>query len=58
MAIPPETHVGPVRLTVVDLDREREFYERAIGLRVLDDDKATTTARRSASGPTARSWSS
>jgi catechol 2,3-dioxygenase len=37
VAIPPETHVGRVRLTVVDLDREREFYERAIGVRVLDD---------------------
>ena len=39
MAIPSETHVGPVRLTVADLDREREFYERAIGLRVLEDDQ-------------------
>jgi catechol 2,3-dioxygenase len=29
--------MGPVRLTIADLDREREFYERAIGLRVLDD---------------------
>jgi catechol 2,3-dioxygenase len=38
VAIPPETHVGPVRLTVADLDREREFYERAIGLRVLGDE--------------------
>ena len=52
MAIPPETHVGPVRLTVADLDREREFYERAIGLRVLDDqgDDDGSTLRLGADG--------
>lgn len=52
MAIPPETHVGPVRLTVADLDREREFYERAIGLRVLDDqgDNDGSTLRLGADG--------
>jgi catechol 2,3-dioxygenase len=33
--IPPETTVGPVNLTVADLDRTRDFYERAIGLRAL-----------------------
>jgi catechol 2,3-dioxygenase len=52
VAIPPETHVGPVRLTVADLDREREFYERAIGLRVLDDqgDNDGSTLRLGADG--------
>jgi catechol 2,3-dioxygenase len=31
--IDPETALGPVRLTVSDLDRSRAFYESAIGLR-------------------------
>jgi len=37
--IDPSTTLGPVRLTVSDLDRSRAFYERAIGLRAteLDD---------------------
>jgi catechol 2,3-dioxygenase len=35
VAIPSESYIGPVHLTVADLDREREFYERAIGLRIL-----------------------
>jgi catechol 2,3-dioxygenase len=37
--IDPDTALGPVRLTVNDLDRSRIFYERAIGLRAteLDD---------------------
>ena len=33
LAIDPATSMGTVRLTVSDLDRSREFYERAIGLR-------------------------
>jgi catechol 2,3-dioxygenase len=54
VAIPPETHVGPVRLTVADLDREREFYERAIGLRVLGEngDAEGSTLRLGADGTT------
>jgi catechol 2,3-dioxygenase len=32
----PRTHIGAVRLVVADLDRQREFYERTIGLRTLD----------------------
>ena len=31
--IDPETGLGPVRLTVSDIDRSRAFYESAIGLR-------------------------
>jgi catechol 2,3-dioxygenase len=31
--IDPQTALGPVRLTVADLDRSRGFYEQAIGLR-------------------------
>jgi catechol 2,3-dioxygenase len=38
MTIAPDSHIGPVSLTVADLDREREFYEGAIGLRVLGDE--------------------
>ena len=33
LAIHPATSMGTVRLTVSDVDRSREFYERAIGLR-------------------------
>jgi catechol 2,3-dioxygenase len=32
--IDADTAIGTVRLTVTDLDRSREFYERAIGLQV------------------------
>jgi len=35
-SIHPETSMGTVRLTVSDLDRTRDFYERAIGLRATD----------------------
>ena len=35
-SIDPATTVGPVRLTVADLDGSRAFYERAIGLRELE----------------------
>jgi catechol 2,3-dioxygenase len=55
VAIPSETHIGPVCLTVADLDREREFYERAIGLRVLGDegDAVGSTLRLGADGTVA-----
>jgi catechol 2,3-dioxygenase len=33
VSIDPGTSVGPVRLTVSDVDRSRSFYERAMGLR-------------------------
>jgi catechol 2,3-dioxygenase len=36
MAIPPDTAVGPVRLAVADPERAQAFYERAIGLRPLE----------------------
>jgi len=38
MAIHPNTSVGTVRLTVSDLDRSRDFYERVIGLRTTEGD--------------------
>jgi catechol 2,3-dioxygenase len=37
-SIDAATAMGPVRLTVADLDRTRAFYERAIGLRPLEGD--------------------
>src|SRR5919204_4900885 len=36
MAIAPATRMGPVHLTVADLARSLEYWQRAIGLRVLD----------------------
>jgi catechol 2,3-dioxygenase len=42
-AIDPRTTVGPVALTVRDLGRVREFYERTVGLTTLADDGATAT---------------
>ena len=35
-AIDPGTAIGAVRLTVSDLDRAQDFYERAIGLRSVE----------------------
>ncbi|HET6864459.1 MAG TPA: VOC family protein [Solirubrobacteraceae bacterium] len=40
-SIDPATALGPVRLTVNDLDRSRAFYERAIGLRTTELDDGT-----------------
>jgi catechol 2,3-dioxygenase len=39
--IDPETGLGPIRLTVTDLDRSRAFYETAIGLRASELDDGT-----------------
>ena len=39
--IDPDTTLGPVRLTVAELDRSRAFYERTIGLRASDRDDGT-----------------
>jgi catechol 2,3-dioxygenase len=36
MGIHPDTTIGTVRLTVSDLARSRDFYERAIGLQAVD----------------------
>jgi catechol 2,3-dioxygenase len=36
--IPPETHIGRVRLRVADLDALTTFYERVIGLRASERD--------------------
>jgi catechol 2,3-dioxygenase len=36
MAIAPQTTVGPVHLTVADLERSLDYYRKAIGLDVLE----------------------
>src|ERR687888_2279805 len=36
MALPAETRMGPVHLTVSDLDRSLEYYRTVIGLDVLE----------------------
>ena len=43
MAIHPDTSMGTVDLTVADLARSRDFYERALGLRAAETDHATMT---------------
>jgi catechol 2,3-dioxygenase len=43
MSIDPDTSLGPVSLTVRDLDGTREFYERTVGLRMLDGTGVTKT---------------
>jgi catechol 2,3-dioxygenase len=35
-SLPPETRMGPVELTVSDLERSLEYYRSSIGLSVLD----------------------
>ncbi|MBV8949177.1 MAG: VOC family protein [Solirubrobacterales bacterium] len=39
--IDPDATLGPVRLTVSDLDRSRTFYERAIGLQATELEDGT-----------------
>ena len=36
-SLPPETRMGPVELTVSDLERSVDYYRRAIGLDVLEE---------------------
>src|ERR687885_2613351 len=36
MSLPAETRMGPVHLTVSDLERSLEYYRRVVGLDVLD----------------------
>jgi catechol 2,3-dioxygenase len=36
VALPAETRMGPVELTVSDLERSLDYYSRAIGLQVLE----------------------
>jgi catechol 2,3-dioxygenase len=43
MAIAPATHMGPVELTVGDLDRSLEYWQDVVGLRVLERDNGTAS---------------
>lgn len=43
MAIHPDTSMGTVDLTVADLARSRDFYERALGLRAAETEHGTMT---------------
>jgi catechol 2,3-dioxygenase len=36
--IAPTTHMGPVELSVADLDRSLDYWQRVVGLRVLERD--------------------
>jgi catechol 2,3-dioxygenase len=36
--IPPETHIGKIRLRVADIDDLTTFYERVVGLRAIERD--------------------
>ncbi len=42
-SIHPKTHIGHVSLTVSDLDRQVQFYEQVIGLRVRERDEHTAS---------------
>ena len=42
-SIHPKTHIGHVSLTVADLDRQIEFYEKVIGLQVRDRNDQTAS---------------
>jgi catechol 2,3-dioxygenase len=43
MAIAPATHMGPVELSVGDLDRSLEYWQDVVGLRVLERDNGTAS---------------
>ncbi len=47
-SINPKTHIGQVSLTVSDLERQIEFYEKVIGLQVGERDE--NSARLGAGG--------
>ena len=34
--LPPDTRMGPVEVTVADLERSLDYYERSIGLSVRE----------------------
>jgi len=38
MPIAPDTHMGPVELSVADLERTLDYWQREVGLRVLERD--------------------
>lgn len=40
-SVPPDTHMGPVELTVSELDRSLDYYRGSVGLSVLEDGAGT-----------------
>jgi len=43
MAIAPETRMGPVELSVADLERSLDYWQRTVGLRVLERENGTAS---------------
>ena len=39
--LPPDTHLGRIRLRVSDLSRAVQFYSEALGFTVVSDDGGT-----------------
>jgi catechol 2,3-dioxygenase len=46
--LPADLHLGPIRLQIANLDRSLSYYQRVLGLHILD--RTTTTATLSAQG--------
>jgi catechol 2,3-dioxygenase len=44
MEIAPATHMGPVEVTVSDLDRTLDYWQRVVGLRVLERENGRASA--------------
>ena len=45
-SLPAATHMGPVELSVADLERSLDYYRDAIGLTVLAESAAGDPRRR------------
>src|SRR5262249_10672518 len=43
MSIAPATHMGAVEVSVADLDRTLEYWQRVVGLRVLERENGTAS---------------
>jgi len=43
MAIAPETRMGPVELSVADLERSLDYWQRTVGLRILGRENGTAS---------------
>jgi catechol 2,3-dioxygenase len=43
MAIAPETRMGPVELSVADLERSLDYWQRTVGLRLLERENGTAS---------------
>src|ERR1700693_2885293 len=43
MTIAPETRMGPVELSVADLERSLDYWQRTVGLRVLERENGTVS---------------